>query len=615
MGSKVAMTSSVAPSSSPPARAPACAPSGPSRCTGCAAGRWCSRARRAGRAATSTGRRGRRPRRRAGHQEAPARTARPGCHRVRRAARAARHRRRRRAWPHRLPRRRLDDDDDADILVLPGDTPLLRPPTLAALVDAPPRQPARRHRAHRPAAPTRPATAGSCAARTTGSSRIVEQRDATDEELAIDEINTSIYCFRRSLLAPALRRLTPDNAQGEYYLTDVVEVLRRGRPPGRARSSPTTRSRRSASTTGPSWPPPRPSCAGRINAALDAPGRHHARPRRAPTSTPPSQLGARRHALPRHDPAGPRPSIGDGAEIGPDTRLVDCVVGAGLRGRARPSAGDAEIGAGAVVGPVRRPRSPAASVPPTAPRPGRSTLPLGPERRRGARTVPWRLVTKRTLQLYSGRSHPAAGRGHRRAPRRRAGRGEPRRLRQRRDALPLRRVDPRRRRLHHPDPRGRAVGQRRDHGAADHDRRRQAGLGQAHHRGAAPTTATPARTARPRAASRSRAKLVADMLTAAGADRLVSRRPALRPDPGLLRRPGRPPHRHARAARLPRASTAADDLVDRVARRRPGEGGRALRPAPQRRPRLRPQAPAEGHDEPGRGARRHRRRRAAAAAC
>ena len=55
--------------------------------------------------------------------------------------------------------------------------------------------------------------------------RVVEEADATDEERAIDEVNTSIYCFRRSLLAPALRRLSPANAQGEYYLTDVVGVL------------------------------------------------------------------------------------------------------------------------------------------------------------------------------------------------------------------------------------------------------------------------------------------------------------------------------------------------------------------------------------------------------
>ena len=55
--------------------------------------------------------------------------------------------------------------------------------------------------------------------------RIVEQRDASPEERAIDEVNTSIYCFRRDLLGPALRRLSPDNAQGEYYLTDVIGVL------------------------------------------------------------------------------------------------------------------------------------------------------------------------------------------------------------------------------------------------------------------------------------------------------------------------------------------------------------------------------------------------------
>ncbi len=55
--------------------------------------------------------------------------------------------------------------------------------------------------------------------------RVVEEVDATDDERDITEVNTSIYCFRRSILAPALRRLTPANAQGEYYLTDAVSVL------------------------------------------------------------------------------------------------------------------------------------------------------------------------------------------------------------------------------------------------------------------------------------------------------------------------------------------------------------------------------------------------------
>jgi bifunctional UDP-N-acetylglucosamine pyrophosphorylase/glucosamine-1-phosphate N-acetyltransferase len=44
--------------------------------------------------------------------------------------------------------------------------------------------------------------------------RVVEHGDATEQELVIDEVNTSIYCFRRDLLAPALRRLSPENSQG-----------------------------------------------------------------------------------------------------------------------------------------------------------------------------------------------------------------------------------------------------------------------------------------------------------------------------------------------------------------------------------------------------------------
>ena len=55
--------------------------------------------------------------------------------------------------------------------------------------------------------------------------RVVEDADATEAERDIDEVATSIYCFRRGLLAPALRRISPDNAKGEYYLTDVVAVL------------------------------------------------------------------------------------------------------------------------------------------------------------------------------------------------------------------------------------------------------------------------------------------------------------------------------------------------------------------------------------------------------
>ena len=117
-----------------------------------------------------------------------------------------------------------DDSDDEDIVVLPGDTPLVRPSTLGTLVHA--------HREANAAATLLtarlPDTTGMgriVRAKDGRVSRIVEELDATEAELEIDEVGTSIYCFRRSLLAPALRRLSPENAQGEYYLTDVVGVL------------------------------------------------------------------------------------------------------------------------------------------------------------------------------------------------------------------------------------------------------------------------------------------------------------------------------------------------------------------------------------------------------
>jgi bifunctional UDP-N-acetylglucosamine pyrophosphorylase/glucosamine-1-phosphate N-acetyltransferase len=55
--------------------------------------------------------------------------------------------------------------------------------------------------------------------------RIVEARDATPQELALDEFNVGLYCFGRDALAAALPRLTPQNAQGELYLTDVIGLL------------------------------------------------------------------------------------------------------------------------------------------------------------------------------------------------------------------------------------------------------------------------------------------------------------------------------------------------------------------------------------------------------
>jgi bifunctional UDP-N-acetylglucosamine pyrophosphorylase/glucosamine-1-phosphate N-acetyltransferase len=117
-----------------------------------------------------------------------------------------------------------DDDEEEDVVVLPGDTPLLRPQTLAALV--------RFHRLVDAGATLLTAEVEDprgygrvVHGKDDTVCRVVEEVDASDEERAICEVNTSIYCFRRTILAPALRRLMPANAQGEYYLTDSVSVL------------------------------------------------------------------------------------------------------------------------------------------------------------------------------------------------------------------------------------------------------------------------------------------------------------------------------------------------------------------------------------------------------
>jgi bifunctional UDP-N-acetylglucosamine pyrophosphorylase/glucosamine-1-phosphate N-acetyltransferase len=55
--------------------------------------------------------------------------------------------------------------------------------------------------------------------------RIVEEADATSAERAINEVNTGAYCIRPETLFPMLERLTDDNRQGEYYLTDVIAAL------------------------------------------------------------------------------------------------------------------------------------------------------------------------------------------------------------------------------------------------------------------------------------------------------------------------------------------------------------------------------------------------------
>jgi bifunctional UDP-N-acetylglucosamine pyrophosphorylase / glucosamine-1-phosphate N-acetyltransferase len=112
-------------------------------------------------------------------------------------------------------------DFTGDVLILYGDVPLLRAETIGRLLDG--------HRS----------TQAGLSLLTTGLddptgygrivrddagelARIVEQKDASEEQRRIREVNPGIYCVRSEFLFPALDRLRPDNAQAELYLTDIV---------------------------------------------------------------------------------------------------------------------------------------------------------------------------------------------------------------------------------------------------------------------------------------------------------------------------------------------------------------------------------------------------------
>lgn len=119
----------------------------------------------------------------------------------------------------------LLQDWDGPLLVLPGDAPLLSATLLEALIA---------HHTHTGAAATLlTATldeAGSYGrvVRDTETGRvqaIVEARDASPEQLEIREIGTSVYAFEPAALFAALRKIKPQNAQGEYYLTDAIALL------------------------------------------------------------------------------------------------------------------------------------------------------------------------------------------------------------------------------------------------------------------------------------------------------------------------------------------------------------------------------------------------------
>jgi bifunctional UDP-N-acetylglucosamine pyrophosphorylase/glucosamine-1-phosphate N-acetyltransferase len=120
--------------------------------------------------------------------------------------------------------RTLLENSDSLLLSIYGDVPLIRAETMRKLIE--------HHRATGAACSIlsvrleNPTGYGRIIRDEQGQfQRIVEQKDATDEERKVREINSGIYCFETRDLFEALKRVEPKNQQGEYYLTDVAEIL------------------------------------------------------------------------------------------------------------------------------------------------------------------------------------------------------------------------------------------------------------------------------------------------------------------------------------------------------------------------------------------------------
>ena len=110
------------------------------------------------------------------------------------------------------------------VLVLNGDVPLLRPETLNKLIEKSIEN--REYATLLTAIYDNPTGYGRIIRDEGGNIKgIVEEKDTTSEEKEIKEINAGIYCFDIEELFSALEKIKPNNAQGEYYITDVIKIM------------------------------------------------------------------------------------------------------------------------------------------------------------------------------------------------------------------------------------------------------------------------------------------------------------------------------------------------------------------------------------------------------
>jgi bifunctional UDP-N-acetylglucosamine pyrophosphorylase / glucosamine-1-phosphate N-acetyltransferase len=120
------------------------------------------------------------------------------------------------------------ENEDSTLLILSGDVPSIKAETLAALIQQ------HNHSSPRPSACTiltvrleDPTGYGRIVRDEFNKfQKIVEQKDATEDERRVREINAGIYCFNTRLLYETLSKITPSPVTNEYYLTDVPELLK-----------------------------------------------------------------------------------------------------------------------------------------------------------------------------------------------------------------------------------------------------------------------------------------------------------------------------------------------------------------------------------------------------
>ncbi len=115
-------------------------------------------------------------------------------------------------------------NDDDNIVILCADTPLIESKTIKELIDF--HKEKNNHATVLTTKLENPNGYGRIIKNKLNKiEKIVEQKDATEEEKGINEINSGFYCFRGRELKLGLEKITNDNLQNEYYLTDVIEVL------------------------------------------------------------------------------------------------------------------------------------------------------------------------------------------------------------------------------------------------------------------------------------------------------------------------------------------------------------------------------------------------------